>query len=97
MGQEKPKVYTAEFRGSAVKLANELSQPIAQTARDIGVNENAKRVAIFAKACFGHPSPSKRQKLNATANAFGCPDSSSVRHDAQLPSGTLCITAAQMT
>jgi hypothetical protein len=25
----------------------------------------AKR-AIFAKACFGHPSPSKRQKLNAT-------------------------------
>jgi hypothetical protein len=24
-------------------------------------------VAIFAKACFGHPSPSKRQKLNATA------------------------------
>ena len=29
--------------------------------------------AIFAKACFGHPSPSKRQKLNATANAFGAP------------------------
>ena len=56
-----------------------------------------KRVAIFAEACFGHPSPSKRQKLNATANAFGCPDSSSVRHDAQLPSGTPCITAAQMT
>jgi hypothetical protein len=23
-------------------------------------------VAIFAKACFGHPSPSKQQKLNAT-------------------------------
>jgi hypothetical protein len=31
-------------------------------------------VAILAKACFGHPSPSKRQKLNATANAFGAPD-----------------------
>jgi hypothetical protein len=30
-------------------------------------------VAIFVKACFGHPSPSKRQKLNATANAFGAP------------------------
>jgi hypothetical protein len=27
-------------------------------------------VAIFAKACFGHPSPSKRQKLNATTNAL---------------------------
>ena len=31
-------------------------------------------VAIFAKAYFGHPSPSKQQKLNATANAFGAPD-----------------------
>jgi len=56
-----------------------------------------EEVAIFAKACFGHPSPSKRQKLNATAKAFGYPDSSSVRHDAQRPSGTLSITAAQMT
>ena len=40
MNQEKPKVYTAEFRESAVKLANESDKPIAQTARDIGVNEN---------------------------------------------------------
>jgi len=30
-------------------------------------------VAIFAKACFGHPSPSKRQKLNATVHSFGAP------------------------
>jgi len=44
MGQEKPKAYTAEFRGSAVKLAKESSQPIAQTARDIGVNENSRAV-----------------------------------------------------
>jgi hypothetical protein len=36
-------------------------------------NESKRGVAIFAKACFGHPSPSKRQKLNATANAFGAP------------------------
>jgi hypothetical protein len=36
--------------------------------------ENQRGVAIFAKACFGHPSPSKQQKLNATANAFGAPD-----------------------
>jgi transposase len=40
MSQEKPKTYTAEFRSSAVKLANESDQPIAQTARDLGVNEN---------------------------------------------------------
>ncbi|QKQ27486.1 hypothetical protein HUE57_15245 [Candidatus Reidiella endopervernicosa] len=28
-------------------------------------------VAIFAKVCFGHPSPSKQQKLNATVYACG--------------------------
>ncbi|TXL06318.1 hypothetical protein [Bathymodiolus platifrons methanotrophic gill symbiont] len=38
------------------------------------IREAMRGVAIFAKACFGHPSPSKRQKLNATANAFGAPD-----------------------
>jgi transposase len=40
MSQEKPKTYTAEFRASAVKLANESDQPIAQTAKDLGVNAN---------------------------------------------------------
>jgi transposase len=40
MSHEKPKVYAAEFKESAVKLANESAKPIAQTARDIGVNEN---------------------------------------------------------
>ncbi|OOZ38440.1 hypothetical protein BOW53_15605, partial [Solemya pervernicosa gill symbiont] len=30
-------------------------------------------VAIFAEACFGHPSPSKRQILNATVYAYGAP------------------------
>ncbi|MFZ2169662.1 MAG: transposase, partial [Methylococcaceae bacterium] len=44
MSQEKPKTYTAEFRASAVKLANEsdqpIAQPIAQTAKDLGVNAN---------------------------------------------------------
>jgi transposase len=40
MNQAKPKAYSAEFRESAVKLANESDKPTAQTARDIGVNEN---------------------------------------------------------
>jgi transposase len=40
MNQGKPKAYTAELRGSAVKLANGSDKPVAQTARDIGVNEN---------------------------------------------------------
>ncbi|QKQ25518.1 Cys-tRNA(Pro) deacylase [Candidatus Reidiella endopervernicosa] len=30
-------------------------------------------VAIFARVCFGHPSPSKQQKLNATVYACGAP------------------------
>jgi transposase len=40
MSQEKLKTYTAGFRELAVKLANESDEPIAQTARDLGVNEN---------------------------------------------------------
>ena len=40
MTQQKPKVYTAEFRESSVKLAIESDKPVAQTAREIGVNEN---------------------------------------------------------
>jgi transposase len=40
MTQEKPKTYTAEFRESAVKLATESDKPVAQTARDLGINEN---------------------------------------------------------
>ena len=40
MTQEKPKTYSAEFRESAVKLATNSDKPVAQTARDLGVNEN---------------------------------------------------------
>ena len=36
----KPNSYTPEFRESAVKLALDSDQPIAETAREIGVNEN---------------------------------------------------------
>jgi transposase len=39
MSQGKPKIYEAEFRESAVKLANETSQSIVQTARNMGINE----------------------------------------------------------
>lgn len=36
----KPNSYSSEFKESAVKLATESDQPIAQTARDLGVNSN---------------------------------------------------------
>jgi len=37
MNPEKPKIYTAEFREPAVKLANESDKPIAHTTRDLGL------------------------------------------------------------
>lgn len=38
--QKKPPRYTTEFRQSAVKLAVESDEPISQTAKELGVNEN---------------------------------------------------------
>lgn len=40
MSKEKPNTYTAEFRASAVKLANESDKPISQVAEDLGINVN---------------------------------------------------------
>ena len=40
MSQSTLKKYPAEFKERAVKLAVESEQSIAQTARDLGVNEN---------------------------------------------------------
>ena len=37
---KKQNAYPSEFKESAVKLALESDQPIAQTARDLGVNAN---------------------------------------------------------
>ena len=46
MAQEKPKVYTAEFRESSVKLAIESDKPVTQTAKEIGVKENTLHSCI---------------------------------------------------
>ena len=40
MSQQKMKPYSAEFKERAVKLAVQSDQPKAQTARDLGINEN---------------------------------------------------------
>ena len=40
MSQPTPRKYPAEFKEHAVKLAVESEQSIAQTARELGVNEN---------------------------------------------------------
>ena len=40
MTKTKPKVYPAEFKESAIKLATESKHSIAQTARELGINTN---------------------------------------------------------
>jgi transposase len=40
MSQPTVKKYPAALKERAVKLAVESDQPIAQTARDLGINEN---------------------------------------------------------
>ena len=37
MTKPKPKIYSAEFKESAVKLAIESKQPVAQTAKELGL------------------------------------------------------------
>ncbi|TXL09623.1 hypothetical protein BMR08_12975 [Methylococcaceae bacterium CS2] len=60
----------SEYEVRLKPLSGAEQQQVLQSIRKILM----RGVAIFAKACFGHPSPSKRQKLNATANAFGASD-----------------------
>lgn len=40
MSKQKPKIYSTEFKESSIKLAIESAQPIAYTARELGINEN---------------------------------------------------------
>ena len=68
MSQSTMKKYLAAFKERAVKLAVESDQSIAQTARDLGVNENTLHTWIgkYHRAerqetepiccpCMGHP------------------------------------------
>jgi hypothetical protein len=60
--------YTKDHQALKLHLCFELNRMIP-----VDFQLGKRGVAIFAKACFGHPCPSKQQKLNATANAFGAP------------------------
>jgi hypothetical protein len=61
-------------------------------------NSKIKRATIFAKACFGHPSPSKRQKSRGN-QCLRRPDTSCVRvsasHLCKLDANS--VTLPQMT
>ena len=54
MGQPATKQYPAEFKERAEKLAVESDQAIAQTARDLGVNENTLHTPTVSSA-KNHP------------------------------------------
>jgi transposase-like protein len=50
MSQPATKKYPAAFKERAVKLAVESDQAIAQTARDLGVNENTSlNLSLFVE------------------------------------------------
>ena len=57
MSQPTTKTYSAEFKERAVKLAVESDQSIAQTARDLGVNENTLHTWIGK-----YPQGERREK-----------------------------------
>ena len=40
MSEQRQKIYSTEFKESSVKLAIESAQPIAHTARELGINPN---------------------------------------------------------
>jgi transposase-like protein len=52
MRREKPNTYTAEFKQSAVRLANASSQPVTQVAKELGINVNTLHTWIgkYSKA-----------------------------------------------
>jgi NAD(P)-dependent dehydrogenase (short-subunit alcohol dehydrogenase family) len=64
---------TGGSRGIGATIVKRLADEDVHVAFTYISKPELRGVAIFAKACFGHPSPIKRQKLNATAHARGCP------------------------
>ncbi len=58
---KKPNTYTSEFKESAVKLAIESDQPIAATARDLGVNVNTLHTWISK-----YSKPKQQQSVERT-------------------------------
>ena len=46
MSEQRQKIYSMEFKESSVKLAIESAQPIAHTARELGINPNTLYTCI---------------------------------------------------
>lgn len=67
MSKEKNKIYTAEFKQSAVKLANESDVPIAETARNLGINENTLYTWINK---YSQPADVKKKTAQTDAHLY---------------------------
>lgn len=52
MSVNKQKVYSSEFKESAVKLANESKVPLAQIARELGINKNNLYILLVFQELF---------------------------------------------
>ncbi|WP_342272514.1 transposase [Candidatus Tisiphia endosymbiont of Parasteatoda lunata] len=52
MTNSKPKVYPAEFKESAVKLAIESKRPVSQTAKELGITRNTRNWTDFSRQIF---------------------------------------------
>jgi transposase len=62
MSQQTTKPYSAEFKERAVKLAVESDQTVAQTARDLGINENTLHTWLSK---YHHGSHGAQGQLNS--------------------------------
>ena len=59
MSKQTTKPYSAEFKERAVKLAVESDQTVAQTARDLGINENTLHTWLSKYHHGGKGTPSQ--------------------------------------
>lgn len=68
MSKNQAKVYTVDFKASSAKLAIESEQSIAQTARDLGINENT--LYTWIKKYEPKPASGSLAKPSSTPNVY---------------------------
>ncbi len=67
MSNKKNKTYTAEFKASAVKLANESDVPVTETAKNLGINPNTLHTWIHK---FSQPTEAKEKVVRTETHLY---------------------------